>query len=84
MNSNFFQTQTFSTTLPASRCDPLDDMLIEVDFKWLMAGHGWWIDADRFHSDSSYAAHWLKLAEASDMPVLKKSAAQLQPQHRLH
>jgi len=55
MNSNFFQTQTFSTTLPASRCDPLDDMLIEVDFKWLMAGQGYWVDTTRLRCDSDYA-----------------------------
>ncbi len=55
--------------------------LQDVDFKWLMAGHGWWIDTDRFHKDSSYAAHLLKLASESDTLVLRESAASLQPQH---
>lgn len=78
------QTHTNTPIQASVMTSERHSFLQDVDFKWLMAGHGWWIDADRFHSDSSYAAHWLKLAEASDMPVLRESAAQLQPHHSLH
>lgn len=30
-------------------------MLTAVDFKWLMAGQGCWVDTARLHQDSSYA-----------------------------
>lgn len=53
-------------------------LLDEVNFKWLLAGMGLWIDMGRFHSDPSYAAHFLALAEASDSPTLRKCAASLQ------
>jgi len=56
-------------------------LMQDVDFKWLMAGHGWWIDTDRFHRDSSYAAQLFKLAQESGTPALRDSAALLQPQH---
>lgn len=32
-----------------------DITLAEVDFKWLMAGQGCWVDTARLHSDRSYA-----------------------------
>lgn len=52
-------------------------LLEEVNFKWLMAGLGWWVDMSLFHSDSSYATHYLKLAEASESLELRKSATLL-------
>ena len=55
MNANFFQTQIVATTLTASLCDPQDDMLNEVGFKWLMAGQGYWVDTTRLRCDSDYA-----------------------------
>ncbi|MDB5930506.1 MAG: hypothetical protein JWR60_2213 [Polaromonas sp.] len=52
-------------------------LLAEVDFKWLMAGQGWWIDPARFHQDPSYAGHFLELAMASPSRALRDCAASL-------
>lgn len=54
-------------------------LLEEVNFKWLMAGLGWWVDMSRFRLDRSYAAHYLKLAGASESAELRKCAALLEP-----
>ncbi len=53
-------------------------LLEEVNFKWLLAGMGLWIDMSRFHNDPGYAAHFLAQAEASDSNALRKCAASLQ------
>ena len=53
-------------------------LLEEVNFKWLLAGMGLWIDMVRFHKDRRYAARFLALAEASDSLALRKCAASLQ------
>ncbi len=62
-------------------------MLEVVDFKWLMAGQGWWVDETRLHSDPHYAAHLLEIAEHSELPSLQHCAMQLhaakQQLHRL-
>ena len=55
-------------------------LLTEIDFKWLMAGQGWWIDTTRFHKDASYAASYLRLALASPSGALREAAALLQAQ----
>lgn len=55
-------------------------LLTEIDFKWLMAGQGWWIDTTRFHRDPSYAAQFLRLALASPSFALRECAAVLQAQ----
>ena len=55
-------------------------LLKEVDFKWLMAGQGWWIDTARLHNDPAYAAEWLDLVEATELPALKDCATQLRAQ----
>ena len=52
-------------------------LLAEVDFKWLMAGQGWWIDPARFRQDPSYASHFLELAMDSPSRVLRDCAASL-------
>ena len=53
-------------------------MLLEVVFKWLMAGHGWWIDPTRLHRDASYASQCLKSAMATNCAALCTCAAKLQ------
>lgn len=53
-------------------------LLAEVDFKWLMAGHGWQIDTARLNEDPVYAARLLDWAMNSDSPALRKCAAALQ------
>ncbi|MEI8168073.1 MAG: hypothetical protein WCG50_00270 [Rhodoferax sp.] len=52
-------------------------LLVEVDFKWLMAGEGWWIDTTRLHCDPAYVANLVQLAQASDSPALQSCAALL-------
>lgn len=64
----------------APGADERVSLLAEVDFKWLMAGLGWWIDTTRFHSDPSYAAGFLRLAMASQSFALRECAASLQAQ----
>lgn len=53
-------------------------LLAEVDFKWLMAGHGQWIDLARLHDDASYAENLLGLALESPSFALRECAALLQ------
>lgn len=55
-------------------------LLTEVDFKWLMAGQGWWINTGRFHSDAAYAAALLRLALASGCAALRECATVLSAQ----
>lgn len=52
-------------------------LLEEIDFKWLMAGQGWWIDTTRLHNDPTYATHLLDLVEASALPALRDCATLL-------
>lgn len=63
---------------PAPPADERVLLLEEVNFKWLLAGMGLWIEMSRFHTDPSYAARFLALAEASDSPALRRCAATLQ------
>ncbi len=53
-------------------------LLAEVEFKWLMAGRGCWIDMTRFGQDPSYAAHWLQFAMTSPSAPLRACAQILQ------
>ena len=62
---------------PDSSIDHRELLLEEVNFKWLMAGIGWWVDMSRFHSDARYAAHYLALAAQSESPELRKFATLL-------
>ncbi len=55
-------------------------LLTEVDFKWLMAGEGHWIDTERLHRDSHYAAAMLRVAFASHSFALRECAELLQTQ----
>jgi hypothetical protein len=66
------------TKKPDSRPDERVLLLEEINFKWLLAGMGLWIDMSRFHNDPSYAAHFLALAEASSSLALRNCAALLQ------
>ena len=53
-------------------------LLAEVDFKWLMAGQGWWVDTARFHRDPAYAAQFLLSALVSPCTALRDCARCLQ------
>jgi len=68
---------------PISRFGSADTrgrLLTEVDFKWLMAGQGWWINTGRFHSDAAYAAALLRLALSSGCATLRECATVLSAQ----
>jgi hypothetical protein len=69
-----------STTTPQLNFDIPDALLAEVDFKWLMAGHGWQIDTAKLGCDPEYAAHVLQWALDSDSPALRQCAMALQAQ----
>ena len=60
--------------------DASASLLAKVDFKWLMAGQGWWIDPKRFQCDPLYAAGWLSIALASPSFALRARAASIQNQ----
>lgn len=51
-----------------------DDLLMEVDFKWLMAGKGYWVDTRRLHNDSVYAHSCAEHARSSHSPELLRLA----------
>ena len=54
------------------------DMLIEVDFKWLMAGIGCWVDPERLHTDAAYASDSVQCALNSGCEPLRRCAIGLQ------
>ena len=54
-----------------------DAFLNLVDFKWLMAGVGWWVDLSRLQSDRSYIDECLQRALKSDSELLRKRSLEL-------
>jgi hypothetical protein len=54
------------------------DMLTEVDFKWLMAGIGIWVDPTQLHHDPDYAKASLQNALHSHCEPLRRCAVALQ------
>ena len=67
-----------SSTTPQLNFDIPEALLAEVDFKWLMAGHGWQIDTARLGRDPEYATRLLQWALDSDSPALRECATALQ------
>lgn len=55
-------------------------LLTEVDFKWLMAGQGQWIDTVRFHDDAAYASGLIDAALSSPSFALRECAVLLKTQ----
>ena len=72
------QVQAFADA--ALQFDARDFVMAEVDFKWLMAGQGRWIDTARLQRDPPYAAGLIRWALASPSFVLRECAALLQAQ----
>lgn len=70
-------TQATQTGETATGAESRMSLLAAVDFKWLMSGHGWWVDSARFHADPFYAATLLGLAMASPSSALQECAARL-------
>lgn len=52
-------------------------MLTEVDFKWLMAGMGIWVDSAQLHMDPGYARANLQNALNSHCEPLRRCAVAL-------
>ena len=48
-----------------------------VDFKWLMAGVGWWVNLSRLQRDKVYAQECLERALCSGSQLLRERAAWL-------
>ena len=48
-----------------------------VDFKWLMAGVGWWVDLSRLQSDGAYVEECLQRALGTDSALLRNRSVQL-------
>jgi hypothetical protein len=63
---------------PDAGNDARSALLAEVDFKWLMAGEGLWVDMTRFQQDCSYATRFLRRAQASPCAALRDCARRLQ------
>ena len=53
-----------------------------VDFKWLMAGVGWWVNLSRLQKDAAYAHDCLQRALCSGLPLLRERGAALLGQPR--
>ena len=74
-------TLAMSSALPAHQVPhPLAngaELLDYVDFKWLMAGEGHWIDLDRLHRDRAYACGCLALARDSASHTLRSAGARV-------
>ncbi|MBB1075553.1 hypothetical protein HUU62_14160 [Rhodoferax sp. 4810] len=74
-------TESIFTSPAPATATVVDERLVlleEVDFKWLMAGQGWWIDTGRLHTDTSYASDLLQLVAQTPSPALRTCAAHLQ------
>jgi hypothetical protein len=54
-----------------------DTFLNLVDFKWLMAGAGWWVNLSRLQSDGAYVDECLQRALQSDSKLLRQCSADL-------
>ena len=48
-----------------------------VDFKWLMAGVGWWVNLSRLQCDKAYADECLQRALSSGSHLLRQRGAWL-------
>ena len=68
MNANHEQTRESDDTL-----------LRLVDFKWLMAGLGWWVSLTRLQCDSAYAREWVQRGLASGSQLVRQRSMDLLP-----
>ncbi|MDM0065231.1 hypothetical protein [Variovorax sp. J31P207] len=48
-----------------------------VDFKWLMAGMGWWVNLSRLQTDRDYIDECLQLAMTSDSELLQERSIEM-------
>lgn len=61
-----------------------DDMLLLVDFKWLMAGLGFWVDMGRWRADPAYAKACIARGCNSRHLPVQHCARQLQARGLAH
>lgn len=54
-----------------------DTFLAMVDFKWLMAGLGWWIDLSRLRRDAAYLGECAQRGLASESALLRQRSLEL-------
>ncbi|AKJ28075.1 hypothetical protein [Caldimonas brevitalea] len=73
-------THTTTATTTPQRREPARqvEFLRLVDFKWMMAGQGWWVDLTRLQRDPGYAGHCIASALTSDCHPLRSCATDLQ------
>jgi hypothetical protein len=57
--------------------DGSDSFLKLVEFKWLMAGMGWWVDLTRLQRDGTYGNECLRRAMSSGSQPLQAHGAAL-------
>lgn len=57
--------------------NPGSHLLLEVDFKWLMAGQGYTVDPERLLRDPAYADTCLQCAQRSNCIALQDCALNL-------
>ncbi len=65
------------TTIPVQDLDRDDAFLAMVDFKWLMAGHGWWVDLSRMKRDGRYAVECARRGLSCESPLLQQHSLAL-------
>ncbi|MBT2333549.1 hypothetical protein J7E49_06485 [Variovorax paradoxus] len=54
-----------------------DRFLNLVDFKWLMAGMGWWVNLSRLQSDNTYIDECLQRAMTTGSELLQKRSVEM-------
>ena len=66
-------------TMPEQIPQEDDTFLNLVDFKWLMAGLGWWVDLSRLQRDTTYAGECVQHALNSGSELLRRRSVALLP-----
>jgi len=57
--------------------DAQSDLLNLVSFKWLMAGHGWWVNLSRLQQDPHYVRACAEQGLDSGHELLQERSAQM-------
>jgi hypothetical protein len=69
--------ETAMNTMPTETQRHDDGFLNLVDFKWLMAGQGWWVNLTRLQRDKAYMHECLARAMQSHSGLLQQRGAAL-------
>jgi len=65
--------------MKATHSDADATLLHLVDFKWLMAGRGWWVDLSRLRKDTTYARVCAQRGLDSGSELLRQRSVELLP-----